>query len=133
MSERWSKKREAAIYAAVHDAIMELRIRLQAEPLTGDALDVAIARTGDAAGVAAADAYRSPLPRSGGRASLPPPAHDYQPGDRVRRTDTAGRRREGVVVGNALRPNLVRVRMDGQRSVYAISVGLIERISSATK
>jgi hypothetical protein len=57
-----SQRKEQAIYDAVHETVMELRIRLAKIPLSPK-LDVEIAQAGHAAGMAAIAAYRKPLKR----------------------------------------------------------------------
>lgn len=60
-----NEKREEAIYGAVHDAVMTLRVRtirvMRGEGWTPDELDFQIAQAGHAAGMAAIAAYRDPL------------------------------------------------------------------------
>lgn len=60
-----SERKEQAIYDAVHEAIMQLRIKLaQGKPaVISTGTDTAIAQAGHAAGMAAIGAYRKPLPR----------------------------------------------------------------------
>lgn len=57
---RFSARKESAIYQAVTDVVMDLRIRLSKEGASAS-LDVRIARAGDDAGMAAVKAYRTPL------------------------------------------------------------------------
>jgi hypothetical protein len=56
-----SERKEQAIYDAVHEAVMQLRIKLVREKPTN--VDTYIAQAGHAAGLAAIAAYRKPLPR----------------------------------------------------------------------
>lgn len=60
-----SERKEQAIYDAVHEAIMQLRVSLaQGKPAVISAgTDTAIAQAGHAAGMAAIAAYRKQLPR----------------------------------------------------------------------
>lgn len=58
-----SERKEQAIYDAVHEAFMTLRIRLQREHQLSTRIDTQIAQAGHAAGMAAIAAYRKPLPR----------------------------------------------------------------------
>jgi len=60
-----SERKEQAIYDAVHEAIMQLRINIHKvqTPTTIDKLDTQIAQAGHAAGMAAIAAYKKPLPR----------------------------------------------------------------------
>lgn len=58
-----SKRKEQAIYDAVHEAIMTLRIRLSRESRADVYMDTQIAQAGTAAAMAAIAAYRKPLPR----------------------------------------------------------------------
>lgn len=62
-----SEKKATAIYAAIHEEIIQLRISLARSPQTGDKLDAMIAHAGDRAGAKAVEAYKKPLrPPSGG-------------------------------------------------------------------
>jgi hypothetical protein len=57
-----SPRKEQAIYDAVHEVIMQLRIKLHRDrPSTW--LDTHISEAGHQAGMAAVAAYRKPLPR----------------------------------------------------------------------
>lgn len=58
-----SERKEQKIYDAVHEAIMQLRIKLQRENPPKVGVDTYIAQAGHAAGMAAIAAYRKPLPR----------------------------------------------------------------------
>lgn len=59
-----NERKEQAIYDAVHEEIMQLRIALaQGKPVISAGADTAIAQAGHAAGMAAIAAYRKPLPR----------------------------------------------------------------------
>jgi hypothetical protein len=58
---RTSDRMEQAIYDAVHEVIMQLRIRLSRGGV--DNIDSAISQAGHQAGMAAISAYRKPLPR----------------------------------------------------------------------
>ena len=61
-----SVRKEQAIYDAVHEAIMQLRIWLQRHPemsAKSAKIDTAVAQAGHAAGMAASAAYRKPLKR----------------------------------------------------------------------
>jgi hypothetical protein len=56
-----SERKEQLIYNAVHEAIMQLRIKLCRE--VPHNLDTMVDQAGHAAGLAAIAAYRKPLPR----------------------------------------------------------------------
>jgi hypothetical protein len=58
-----SERKEQAIYDAVHEEIMQLRISLQRDKCVSGGTDTAIAQAGHAAGMAAIAAYRKKLPR----------------------------------------------------------------------
>lgn len=65
---RFSARKEQAIYDAIHEAIMQLRIRLQREKLSSPhGVDTLIAQAGHAAGMAAIAVYRTPLKRKAKR------------------------------------------------------------------
>ena len=57
-----SERKEQAIYDAVHEVVMKLRIKFAKEP-SWAATDTEIAQAGHAAGMAAIAAYRKPLKR----------------------------------------------------------------------
>lgn len=62
-----SPRKEQAIYDAVHEAIMQLRIKLERDKPrygnTREPIDTYIAQAGHQAGMAAIAAYRKPLGR----------------------------------------------------------------------
>lgn len=58
-----NNRKEQAIYDAVHEQIMQLRIALIHEKHKPANVDTKIAQAGHAAGMAAIAAYRKPLPR----------------------------------------------------------------------
>lgn len=60
-----SERKEQAIYNAVHEQVMNLRIGLRRDGADAK-LDTRIAQAGHAAGIAAISAYRKPLPRKKG-------------------------------------------------------------------
>lgn len=63
-----SERKEQAIYDAVHDAVMNLRIKIAKSHMANTAgLDTDIAQAGHAAGMAAVAAYRKRLPRKKSR------------------------------------------------------------------
>lgn len=58
-----SERKEQAIYDAVHEAVMKLRVQYEVERPNLKNFDTAIAQTQHAAGMAAIAAYKKPLPR----------------------------------------------------------------------
>lgn len=58
-----SDRKAQAIYDAVHEAVMKLRIRWAELPQSYSGRDTEIAQMGHAAGMAAVAAYRKRLPR----------------------------------------------------------------------
>ena len=70
-----SERKATAIYGAVFDRLMALRVELSLRPVSGNALDDAIARAMDEAASAAVAAYRTPVRvRAASPAGLTPTA-----------------------------------------------------------